>query len=135
MVKSAQRTVSQQLQDVPSSVRPIVRSAREVIRDVAPDAEEVAYRGTQPRSASMMWKLARYRVDGKDVVGFGTFTKHSALFFYRGRELPDPSGLLQGSGKDSRFVTLRTPADARTPAVKRLLREAFKLSTSTRQES
>lgn len=135
MVKAERRTVSQQIRNVPAPVRPIVQAAREAIREVAPRAEEVAYQGAQPRSASMMWKLARYRVDGKDVVGFGTFTKHSALFFYRGRELPDPSGLLQGSGKDSRFVTLRTPADARTPAVKRLLREAFKLSTSTRQES
>jgi hypothetical protein len=35
--------------------------------------------------------------------------------------------MLQGSGKDSRFVTLRSPADAEKPAVKRLVRKAFQL--------
>jgi hypothetical protein len=49
------------------------------------------------------------------------------MFFYRGREIDDGSGLLQGSGKDSRFVTLRTPADADGPAVKGLVKKAFKL--------
>ena len=78
----------------------------------------------------MMWKLVRFTIDGKPVVGVGTFSRHSAMFFYRGRELDDGSGLLQGSGKDSRFVTLRSPADAQKPAVKRLVRAAFKLARS-----
>jgi hypothetical protein len=64
---------------------------------------------------------------GENVVGIGTFPRHSTLFFYRGRELDDGSGLLEGSGKYSRFIALRTPADAERPAVKRLLRKAFKL--------
>ena len=74
-----------------------------------------------------MWKLVRYAVDGENVLGIGTFTNHSTMFFYRGRELDDGSGLLQGGGKDARFVTLRAPADAQSPAVKRLVRKAFKL--------
>jgi hypothetical protein len=49
------------------------------------------------------------------------------MFFYRGRELDDGSGLLQGSGKDARFITLRTAADAERQVVKRLVRKAFKL--------
>ncbi len=36
--------------------------------------------------------------------------------------------MLQGSGKDSRFITLRAPADAERPAVKRFVRKAFKLA-------
>ncbi len=74
-----------------------------------------------------MWKLVRYANNGGNVVGIGTFTAHAAIWFYRGRELDDSSGLLQGSGKDSRFVTLRSPADAERPAVKSLVRKAFKL--------
>jgi hypothetical protein len=69
----------------------------------------------------------RYAVDGENVVGIGTFPRHSTLFFYRGRELDDGSGLLEGAGKDSRFITLRTPADAERPAVKQLLKKAFRL--------
>src|SRR5205807_2081299 len=81
-----------------------------------------------PRSKSAMYKIARYTVGGVNVVGVGAFTNHSALYFYRGRELDDGSGLLQGGGKDSRFVTLRSPADAGRPAIRSLVRKAFKLA-------
>jgi hypothetical protein len=57
------------------------------------------------------------------------------MFFYRGRELDDGSGLLQGSGKDSRLITLRSPADAQRPEVKRLVRKAFKLGGAPSQEA
>ncbi len=112
---------------VPPGVRPTVEAARRTVTAIAPKAEEIAYRGGPPRSRSYMWKLVRYTVDGANVLGIGTFATHSTLFFYRGRELDDGSGLLQGSGKDSRFVALRDPADAEKPAVKRLVRKAFKL--------
>jgi hypothetical protein len=127
MPKVGETSVSEHLKKVPPAVRPIVVAARRLVKDVAPKAEEISYRMEPPRSLAMMWKIARYAVDGENVVGIGTFTKHSALFFYRGRELDDGSGLLQGGGKDSRFITLRTAADVDRPAVKRLVRQAFKL--------
>jgi hypothetical protein len=74
-----------------------------------------------------MWKMVRYAVDGRDVVGIGAFTAYASLVFYRGRELDDGSGLLQGGGKDARFITIRAPADVERPAVARMLRKAFKL--------
>jgi hypothetical protein len=49
------------------------------------------------------------------------------LFFYRGRQLDDAGSLLQGGGKEARFITLRAPADAKRPAVARMIRKAFKL--------
>jgi hypothetical protein len=101
-----------------------------MVRGVAPKANEVAYQSKPPRSKSAMWKLARYSIGGDDVAGLGTFSTYAALFFYRGRELDDGSGLLQGGGKDSRFIRLRTPADAMRPAVKRLVRKAFALERS-----
>ncbi len=76
----------------------------------------------------MMWKIVRFAAAGENVVGIGTFANHASMFFYRGRELDDGSGLLQGAGKDSRFVTLRSPADAEQRAVKRLVQKAFKLA-------
>jgi hypothetical protein len=119
--------LSEHLKKLPAKVRPTVEAAIRTVQQVAPKADEVTYRSQPPRSASAMWKIVRYAVDGNYVVGVGTFTNHSTLFFYRGRELDDGSGLLQGSGKDSRFITLRAPADAESTAVKRLLRKAFKL--------
>ena len=128
MPASAKIPLSDHLKKVPAAVRPTVAAAIKAVKEVAPTAEEIPYRSQPPRSNRAMWKLVRYAVDGVYVVGIGTFPNHSTMFFYRGRELDDGSGLLQGGGKDARFVTLRTPADAQRPAVKRLVRKAFKLS-------
>ena len=117
------------VKDVPAAVRPIVDAAIKTIREIAPDAEEIAYEMAAPRSKSMVWKLVRYAVDGENVVGVGTLTSHSMIFFYRGRELDDGSGLLQGGGKEMRFVKLTSPADAGRPNVKRMVRKAFKLAS------
>jgi len=119
--------VSEHIKKIPPAVRPIVQAARQTVKAVAPTADEISYQGQPPRSSTYMWKIVRYAVDGANVVGIGTYPTHSTMFFYRGRELDDGSGLLEGSGKDSRFITLRTPADAARPAVKQLVKKAFKL--------
>lgn len=120
-------SIPDQLKRIPATVRPIVQAARRTVKAIAPSAKEIAYRSQPPRSSRAMWKLVRYAGDDGNVLAIGTFPRHSSMFFYRGRELDDGSGLLQGSGKDTRFITLRTPADAERPAVKQLVRKAFKL--------
>jgi hypothetical protein len=122
--------LTEQLKQVAPAVRANVQAAIKVVKEVAPGAEEVAYEMAPPRSRSMMWKLVRYRAGDEDVVGIGTFTNHSTLYFYRGVELDDGSGLLEGGGKVMRSVTLRSPADAERPAVKQMVRKAFKLAGS-----
>jgi hypothetical protein len=126
-VTASQIPLSDHLKKIPAKTRPTVEAAIRTVKQVAPKAEEITYRSQPPRSKSAMWKIVRYAAGGANVVGVGTFPNHSTLFFYRGRELDDGSGLLQGGGKDSRFITLRSPADAEQPAVKRLVREAFSL--------
>jgi hypothetical protein len=127
MTPSAEFSLPEQLKKIPASVRPTVKAAIKTVKEIAPKADEVTYRSLPPRSASAMWKIVRYSIDGANVVGIGTFPNHSTMFFYRGRELDDGSGLLQGSGKDARFITLRSAADAERPVVKKLVRKAFKL--------
>ena len=124
-------SLTDQLKRVPATVRPTVKAAIKTVKEIAPKADEIAYRSQPPRSKSAMWKLVRYAVDGSNVVGIGTFSNHSAMFFYRGRELDDEGGLLKGSGKDSRFITLTSASDAERPAVKRLLKQAFKIARSS----
>lgn len=75
-----------------------------------------------------MWKLARYSAGEDYVIGIGVFRDHATVYFYRGRELDDAAGLLEGSGKQFRSITLRSPADARRSAVTRLVRQAFRLA-------
>jgi hypothetical protein len=129
---AAQVALSEHLTKIPPTVRPTVEAAIRTVKEVAPKADEITYRSEAPRSSRAMWKLVRYAVAGANVVGVGTFPSHSTLFFYRGRELDDGSGLLQGGGKDSRFITLRAPADAERPVVKRLVRKAFNLAGTAR---
>jgi hypothetical protein len=133
MKTATQTSLSEQIKKIPRASRPMVEAAIKTVKEVAPKADEITYRMEQPPAGSrMMWKIVRYAIDGEKVVGVGTFTNHATLFFYRGRELDDGSGLLQGSGKDSRFITLRSPADTELPAVKGLVRNAFKLSANSR---
>ena len=61
--------------------------------------------------------------------GFGyvnTFTAHVNVGFFRGSTLPDPVGLLEGTGKLGRHVKLRpgTPVDA--PALEAVITEAYR---------
>ena len=124
-------SVAGQVRRVPADVRPIVQRARGVIKAIAPGATEVAYQSDPPRSKSAMWKLVRYGVAGEYVVALGAFPTYATLFFYRGRELDDGSGLLEGGGKDLRFVRLRSPADVERRDITRVLRRAFALVSSS----
>jgi hypothetical protein len=128
---TAEIPVSEHLRQIPPTVRSMVRAARRTVKVVAPKAREITYSSRPPRSSRYMWKIVRYAVDGANVVGIGTFPRHATLFFYRGRELDDGGGLLQGAGKEMRFITVRAPADAERPAVKRMLRKAFTLGGIT----
>lgn len=47
------------------------------------------------------------------------------LGFYQGVDLPDPAGLLQGTGKRHRHVRIHTPAELQAPAVQALLDQAL----------
>jgi Domain of unknown function (DU1801) len=124
---AAEIPLSEQLKKLTPSVRSIVQAARRAVKAAAPGAAEITTQNEPPRSSSYMWKLIRYAVGGRNVVGIGAFRSHAALVFYRGRELDDAGGLLQGGGNETRFIALRAPADAARPAVGRMVREAFKL--------
>ena len=47
------------------------------------------------------------------------------LGFYKGPELPDPDGLLEGEGKISRYVVIHSPEQINSPAIKKLLASAL----------
>ena len=53
------------------------------------------------------------------------FTSHVNVGFYHGAELPDPAGLLEGSGKRMRHVKLRPGAGINSAALSRLIDEAY----------
>ena len=126
-MRTAETTVSEQLPKLAPSVRRTVQAARRAVQTVAPNARELSYGGQPPRSNRAMWKLVRYVVDGQSqyVVAIGAYADHALLFFPRGHELDDGSGLLEGAGKQFRFIALRDPADVDRSEVTKMLRKAF----------
>lgn len=117
---------AEHLRRTPPALRATVQAARRTVKSAAPKAKELTYRTSRTLGAASpsMYKMFRYVVDDVQVAGIGTFPKTVSLFFSRGRELDDESGLLEGTGA-ARFIRLRTPADVERPAVRRLIRKAF----------
>jgi hypothetical protein len=56
----------------------------------------------------------------------GVYSKWINLYFFEGDTLPDPEGLLQGSGHTVRHIRIDAAADLDKPAVKALMAEALK---------
>jgi hypothetical protein len=73
------------------------------------------------------WKIPSFDSNGT-VCGFMTGKEHVTFIFLRGAALPDPGGLLEGTGKSVRHVKVRTTADVKKPALKKLIVEAAKLN-------
>lgn len=73
------------------------------------------------------WKIPSFDSNGT-VCGFMTGKEHVTFIFLRGAELADPEGLLEGTGKSVRHVKVRTTADVKKPALKKLIVEAAKLN-------
>jgi hypothetical protein len=59
------------------------------------------------------------------VVSLACGSNGVSLSFYHGATVPDPDGILLGSGNQNRFVRLPTAATLTDPKVERLLRAAL----------
>jgi hypothetical protein len=58
------------------------------------------------------------------VCGITLHKAHVNLMFAQGAELPDPAGLLTGTGKRARHVKVQQPGDVDRPGVRALLEAA-----------
>ena len=96
-------------------VREIAVKAREVIFSVLPDATEKVYPG---------WKVIQYGAgpDMKSVfAAISPQRERVNLGLANGAGLPDPEGLLEGTGVGIRHVKLTSPEAAAAPAVRTLV--------------
>ena len=59
---------------------------------------------------------------------------HITLGFIRGTSLPDPEGLLEGTGKNLRHVKIKTVDDLKRPGLSQLLKSAARLNAKEPQE-
>jgi hypothetical protein len=102
------------------AVAKLARATRAALRKRLPTAIELIYDNYQflaigfcatERTSDCLMSLA---VSPKGV----------ALSFYRGATLPDPDGVLLGSGKQNRFIRLESVATLARPNVDALIRAA-----------
>jgi hypothetical protein len=98
----------------------LIRAVRKAMRQRLPSANELVYDnynffvigyGPNERPSDCILSIAA----GANGVG---------LAFLHGATLPDPAGILQGSGSRNRFVRLKSAADLADKAVKALITAA-----------
>ena len=107
-------------------LQPIAIRLREIILELDPDACEVVRLGDRAATFGVgpkkMSEGYAYIMPNKNWVNLG---------FYKGAILPDPGGLLEGTGKSLRHIKTHSLDDANRPEVKELL----KLALAERKEA
>ena len=99
--------------------RATLEALRAVVSDLQPEAVEVA----SDRERSVWWGIG----PGKMTHGYAYVMPHKAhvnLGFFQGVSLPDPAGLLSGTGKALRHVKITSPEAAGRSEVVDLIRAA-----------
>lgn len=103
------------------AVARLARACRTAIRKQLPTALELVYDNYQ--FLALGYSASERASDC--IVSLAVSPKGVALSFYRGADLPDPAGLLLGSGNQNRFIRLEGPATLAKPAVKTLIGAAI----------
>src|SRR5690606_1807352 len=103
------------MKERPGELGAMVRRWFEVMRDCGDDVRELLHDG-HPTAC----------VDDAAFAYVDAFTAHVNVGFFLGAELPDPSGLLGGTGRFMRHVKLRPGVDVDDVALKTLIRIAYR---------
>ena len=105
--------------DYPPQVQSISRTLRAMVQNVMPQANEILFANQNhiaySFSASRRDTIC-YICPLKDYVRFG---------FMYGTRLPDPQQVLIGEGQRLRHVKVRTDEEAKNPALKQLVEDAW----------
>ena len=115
MGRTRHADVDAYIADQPAPLANLLRELRRMVREEAPDAVE-----------AIKWGHPNWETDG-DVCYVSAHTEHVNLGFFRGADLGDAPGLLEGTGKSLRHVKLRPPDPMPEDGIRTLLREAFEL--------
>lgn len=103
------------MEERPGELSAMARRWFGVMRDCGDDVRELLHDG-HPTAC----------VDDAAFAYVDAFTAHVNVGFFLGAELPDPSGLLEGTGRFMRHVKLRPGVDVDDVALKTLIRIAYR---------
>jgi hypothetical protein len=101
-------------------VRDLLVQMRDLISALHPDTVEVP----RPGERSVAYGHGPKKMS-EAYVYLMPHARHLNLGFYHGVDLPDPEGLLEGSGKALRHVKLCSPEHVASPAIRRLIEQAI----------
>ena len=101
-------------------VRDLLTQMRDLIISLHPDTVEVP----RPGERSVAYGHGPKKMS-EAYVYLMPHGRHLNLGFYHGAGLPDPEGLLEGTGKALRHVKVTSAEDAAAPGVRRLIQEAI----------
>jgi hypothetical protein len=105
------------------------------LRDVAEKLRKLVNKTVKGTKESVnSWKIPTFESNGP-MCFFMVGKYHVTFGFLRGTSLPDPAGLLEGTGKSLRHVKLRTAEDVSAPALKKLIEAAARLNKKEPMES
>ena len=99
----------------------LARSARAVLRKRLPTAVELVY--DNYNALAIGYSSTERASDC--IVSLAVFPRSVALSFYYGAGLPDPTGILSGSGNQNRYISLRRAQQLSDPEVEALIRAAI----------
>jgi hypothetical protein len=102
------------------AVAKLARASRAAMRKRLPTAIELVYDNYQFLAIGF---CASERASDC-IVSLAVSPKGVALSFYYGAGLPDPQGILLGSGNQNRFIRLESAATLKIPAVEALIKTA-----------
>ena len=109
----------------------LTRDVLEAIRPRLPGATELVY----DKKNSLVIGFSPDDRPSNAIASIATYTKWINLYFFVGDALPDPEGLLQGSGSTVRSIRLTSADDLKPRAVKALIAAAVKMSETPFRKS
>ena len=122
--KSAKEWIDLYVDAKPGELRDVTEKLRKLVKKTV--------KGTKESVNS--WKIPTFESNGP-MCFFMVGKYHVTFGFLRGTSLPDPAGLLEGTGKILRHVKLRTAEDVSAPALKKLIEAAARLNKKEPMES
>jgi len=102
------------------AIAKLVRAARVRLRKRLPTAVELVYDNYNALAIG----YGPNERTSEAIVSLAVYARGVNLYFIDGAHLPDPEGVLQGSGNRGRFVRLTDAAMIDSPTIVRLLRAA-----------
>jgi hypothetical protein len=120
MAETKYGTFDELMANAVPEMRPIAKRLREIVIEIDPHTVEVVHLGDNPATYGVgpkkMSEGYAYVMPQKNWVNLG---------FFKGADLANSTGLLEGTGKKLRHVKVRSADDAENPEIRRLIERAL----------